>query len=168
MSSLKELADEYLRNAADMERRIHQLEEQLKHVKRLEARRKLRRRINTLHVMVCESRKTAFHLEHYYDKPEEVDDGNKQQPKRKRGRPKIDADFTEQLVTSRRAQLNAKYMFDGMVLVKNSPEITEPDMLWKEDAASSSATSKNGILEQLGRMVEQDHPHHNDCIFFAN
>lgn len=49
--------------------------------------------------------------------------------KRKRGRPKIDADFTEQLVTSRRAQLNAKYMFDGMVLVKNSPEITEPDML---------------------------------------
>lgn len=88
--------------------------------------------------------------------------------KRKRGRPKIDADFTEQLVTSRRAQLNAKYMFDGMVLVKNSPEITEPDMLWKEDAASSSATSKNGILEQLGRMVEQDHLHTDDCVFFAN
>ena len=88
MGSLKELADEYLRNAADMEKRIHQLEEQLKHVKRLEARRKLRRRINTLQVMVCESRKTAFHLEHYYDKPEEVDDGNKQHPKRKRGRPR--------------------------------------------------------------------------------
>ena len=88
MGSLKELADEYLQNAADMEKRIHQLEEQLKHTKRLEARRKLRKRINTLHVMVCESRKTAFHLEHYYDKPEEVDDGNKQQPKRKRGRPR--------------------------------------------------------------------------------
>lgn len=88
--------------------------------------------------------------------------------KRKRGRPKIDADFTEQLVTSRRAQLNAKYMFDGMVLIKNSPEITEPDMLWKEDAASSSATRKNGILEQLGRMVEQDHLHTDDCVFFAN
>ena len=88
MGSLKELADEYLRNAADMEKRIRELEEQLKHVKRLEARRKLRRRINTLHVMVCESRKTAFHLEHYYDKPKEMNDENKQQPKHKRGRPR--------------------------------------------------------------------------------
>lgn len=88
MGSLKELADEYLRNAADMENRIRELESQLKHTRRLESQRKLRRRINALHVMVCESRKTAFHLEHYYDKPEEVDDGNKQQPKRKRGRPR--------------------------------------------------------------------------------
>lgn len=71
MGSLKELADEYLQNAAVMEARIRQLESQLKHARRLEARRKLRRRINTLQVMVCESRKTAFHLEHYYDKPEE-------------------------------------------------------------------------------------------------
>lgn len=88
--------------------------------------------------------------------------------KRKRGRPKFDADFTEQLVTSRRAQLNAKYMFDGMVLIKNSPEITEPEMLWKEDLATSSAISKNGILEQLGRIMEQDHLHPDDCVFFAN
>lgn len=88
MSSLKEMADEYLRNTADMEKRIHQLEEQLKHTRRLESQRKLRRRINILHVMVSESRRIAFQLEHYYDKPEEVDDGNKQQPKRKRGRPR--------------------------------------------------------------------------------
>ena len=88
--------------------------------------------------------------------------------KRKRGRPKIDADFTEQLVTSRRAQLNAKYMFDGMVLIKNTPEIANPEMLWKEDLATSSAISKNGILEQLGRMKEQDHLHPDDCVFFAN
>lgn len=88
MSSLKEMADEYLRNAADMEKRIHQLEEQLKHTRRLESQRKLRKRINTLHVIVCESRRIAFELEHYYDKPEEIDDGNKQQPKRKRGRPR--------------------------------------------------------------------------------
>lgn len=88
MSSLKEMADEYLRNAADMENRIRELESQLKHTRRLESQRKLRRRINALHVMVCESRRIAFELEHYYDKPEEVDDGNKQQPKRKRGRPR--------------------------------------------------------------------------------
>ena len=86
MGSLKELADEYLQNAAVMESRIQQLESQLKHTRRLESQRKLRKRINALHVMVCESRRIAFELEHYYDKPEEVDDGNKQQHKRKRGR----------------------------------------------------------------------------------
>ena len=90
------------------------------------------------------------------------------QEKRKRGRPKIDADFTKLLVNSRRAQVNAKYMFDGMVFIKNSPEVTEPEMLWKEDIATASAKGKNGILEQLGRMIEQDHLHPEDCAFFAN
>ena len=72
MCSLKELSEEYLRNAEAMEARIAQLEAQASRTISLEVRRKLRRRINTLHVMVCESRQTAFHLEHYYDKPEEV------------------------------------------------------------------------------------------------
>lgn len=88
MANLKDLAAEYLENAKQMESRIQQLESQLKHTRRVESQRKLRRRINALHVMVCESRRIAFELEHYYDKPEEVDDGNKQQPKRKRGRPR--------------------------------------------------------------------------------
>ena len=88
MCSLKELSEEYLQNAMQMEARIQQLESQASRTISLEVRRKLRRRINTLHVMVCESRQIAFELEHYYDKPEEVDDGNKQQPKRKRGRPR--------------------------------------------------------------------------------
>lgn len=42
MSSLKEMSDEYLRNAADMENRIRELESQLKHTIRLESQRKLR------------------------------------------------------------------------------------------------------------------------------
>ena len=88
MPDLKDLAAEYLQNAKQIEARIQQLESQLKHTRRLESQRKLRKRINALHVMVCESRRIAFELEHYYDKPEEVDDGNKQQPKRKRGRPR--------------------------------------------------------------------------------
>ena len=71
MCSLKELSEEYLHNAAVMEARIQQLEAQASRTISLEVRRKLRRRINTLHIMVCESRQTAFHLEHYYDKPEE-------------------------------------------------------------------------------------------------
>lgn len=88
MPDLKDLAAEYLENAKQMEARIQQLESQLKHTRRLESQRKLRKRINALHVMVCESRRTAFQLEHYYDKPKEMNDENKQQPKRKRGRPR--------------------------------------------------------------------------------
>lgn len=87
-ADLKDLAAEYLENAKQMEARIQQLESQLKDTRRLESQRKLCKRINTLHVMVCESRRIAFELEHYYDKPKEVYDGNKQQPKRKRGRPR--------------------------------------------------------------------------------
>ena len=88
MPDLKDLAADYWQNALQMEDRIQQLEEQANAAKQLEVRRKLRKRINTLHVMVCESRRTAFELEHYYDKPKEMNDENKQQPKRKRGRPK--------------------------------------------------------------------------------
>ena len=88
MPDLKDLAAEYLQNAKQIEARIQQLESQLKHTRRLESQRKLRKRINALHVMVCESRQIAFELEHYYDKPDEMDDGNKQQQKRKRGRPR--------------------------------------------------------------------------------
>lgn len=86
MCSLKELSEEYLQNALQMEARIQQLESQASRTISLEVRRKLRRRINTLHVMVCESRQIAFELEHYYDKPEEKADESK--TKRKRGRPK--------------------------------------------------------------------------------
>ena len=86
MCSLKELSEEYLHNAAIMEARIQQLESQASRTISLEVRRKLRRRINTLHVMVCESRQTAFHLEHYYEKPEEGTVYVK--PKPQRGRPK--------------------------------------------------------------------------------
>lgn len=86
MCSLKELSEEYLQNAMQMEARIQQLESQASRTISLEVRRKLRRRINTLHVMVCESRQTAFQLEHYYDKPEEV--AIYVPPKPKRGRPR--------------------------------------------------------------------------------
>jgi hypothetical protein len=72
MCSTKELSEEYLQNAKLMEARIQQLESQAARTVSLEVRRKLRKRINTLHVMVCESRQTAFQLQHYYDKPEEV------------------------------------------------------------------------------------------------
>ncbi|MGM9630381.1 hypothetical protein [Butyricicoccus sp.] len=83
---LKDLAVDYLKNVEIMEQRVKELEAQAKAAGQLEMRRKLRRRINTLNTMICESRQIAFQLEHYYDKPEEGAVYVK--PKPQRGRPK--------------------------------------------------------------------------------
>ncbi len=88
--------------------------------------------------------------------------------RRSRGRPKIDPSLMDDQL-SRRAAVNAKYMYDGMVLIKAAAtEIPDRQILWDEDRAAKIAKSKNGILEQLGRMAEQDHFHPDDCVFFAN
>ena len=89
MCSLKELSKEYLQNAAVMEARIHQLEAQASRTISLEVRRNVRRRIKALHIMACESRQTAFHLEHYYDKPEEGAVYVKPKPQRGRRKKKF-------------------------------------------------------------------------------
>ncbi len=86
---LKDLAADYLKNIEIMEQRISQLEEQAKAADQLETRRKLRKRINTLHVMVCESRRTLFQIEHYYDRPEEKAYVKKSKPKRDRSKKKF-------------------------------------------------------------------------------
>lgn len=89
--------------------------------------------------------------------------------KRKRGRPRIDADFTESIASSRRVQLNAKYMYDGVGFISEAAtEIPGHDLLWHSDDATNTASGKNGILEQLGWMVEQDHMGRDDCIYIAN
>lgn len=68
---MHEVAEEYLRNAQAMEARVRELEKQVKDADSISTRRKIRKRISTLHTMICEAKKTAFDLEHYYDKPEE-------------------------------------------------------------------------------------------------
>lgn len=89
--------------------------------------------------------------------------------KRGRGRPKIDTGLVASLELSRRASVNMKYMYDGVALLSAAAsEIPDGDLLWHSDDAACTADGKNGILEQLGRMVEQDHLRPSDCIFFAN
>lgn len=91
-----------------------------------------------------------------------------EEQKRGRGRPKIDTSLMDDQL-SRRAAVNSKYMYDGMVLIKAAAaEIPDWQKLWNEDRSAKTAISKNGILEQLGRMAEQDHFHPDDCVFFAN
>ena len=92
-----------------------------------------------------------------------------EQKKRERGRPKIDTHLTEIGAPSRRQAINAMYMFEGVHLLSvAATDIPDSHLLWHSDDATMTAKSKNGILEQLGRMVVQDHFSEDDCIYIAN
>ena len=92
-----------------------------------------------------------------------------EQEKRGRGRPKIDAHITEVGAPSRRQAINAMYMFEGVHLLSvAATDIPDSHLLYQSDDATMTVKSKNGILEQLGRMVVQDHFSEEDCIYIAN
>ena len=92
-----------------------------------------------------------------------------EQEKRGRGRPKIDTHITEYGAPSRRQAINAMYMFEGVHLLSvAATDIPDSDLLWHSDDAMQTAKSKNGILEQLGRMLVQDHYKEEDCVYIAN
>ena len=92
-----------------------------------------------------------------------------EQEKRGRGRPKIDAHITEVGAPSRRQAINAMYMFEGVHLLSvAATDIPDSHLLYQSDDATMTVKSKNGILEQLGRMIEQDHFSEDDCIYIAN
>ena len=69
--TMHEMAEEYLQNAQKLEARIEELQEQITSAGSLAVRQNLHRRINALQTMLCETRKTAFDLEHYYDEPKQ-------------------------------------------------------------------------------------------------
>ena len=92
-----------------------------------------------------------------------------EQEKRGRGRPKIDAHLTEVGAPSRRQAINAMYMFEGVHLLSvAATDIPDSHLLYQSDDATMTVKSKNGILEQLGRMIEQDHFSEEDCVYIAN
>jgi len=92
-----------------------------------------------------------------------------EQEKRGRGRPKIDTHITEVGAPSRRQAINAMYMFEGVHLLSvAATDIPDSHLLYLSDDATMTVKSKNGILEQLGRMVVQDHFSEEDCIYIAN
>ena len=88
-----------------------------------------------------------------------------EQDKRGRGRPKIDTHITEAYASSRRQAVNAVYMYEGVDLISvAATEIPDSDLLWYSDASTQTAGGKQGILEQLGRMLIQDKFSQDDCI----
>lgn len=92
-----------------------------------------------------------------------------EQEKRGRGRPKIDTHITEVGAPSRRQAINAMYMYEGVHLLSvAATDIPDSHLLYQSDDATMTVKSKNGILEQLGRMVVQDHFSEEDCIYIAN
>ena len=92
-----------------------------------------------------------------------------EQEKRGRGRPKIDTHITEVGAPSRRQAINAMYMYEGVHLLSvAATDIPDSHLLYQSDDATMTVKSKNGILEQLGRMVVQDHFSEEDCVYIAN
>ena len=84
--------------------------------------------------------------------------------RRNRGRPKLDAHITEEYAPSRRQALNKMYN----LLSVAATEIQNSEVLWKEDRTAVTLKSRDGILEQLGRMAVQDKSGHTDCVYLAN
>lgn len=92
-----------------------------------------------------------------------------EEKKRGRGRPRIDTRHTEAHAPSRRQAVNSMYMFEAVQLISEAAtEIPDSELLWYSDGATMSAKSKDGILEQIGRMILQDNYDLSDCVYIAN
>ena len=88
---------------------------------------------------------------------------------RKRGRPKLDARITEEYAPSRRQALNKMYMYEGVHLLSvAATEIENSEVLWQENRTAVTLKSRDGILEQFGRMAMQDKLAYADCVYLAN
>ena len=89
--------------------------------------------------------------------------------RRRRGRPKLDAHITEEYALSRRQALNKMYLYEGVHLLSvAATEIQNSEVLWREDRTAVTLKSRDGILEQLGRMAVQDKLGRTDCVYLAN
>lgn len=81
------------------------------------------------------------------------------------GRPRLDTRHTEAHAPSRRQAINSIYMFEAVQLISEAAtEIPDSELLWYSDEATRSAISKDGILEQIGRMILQDKYELSDCV----
>lgn len=68
MGTLWDLAQQYRANQLQIETRLLDIREELKHTTSCEKRRRLRHRINVLEKMLVDSHADVHEMEHYYDK----------------------------------------------------------------------------------------------------
>ena len=89
-----------------------------------------------------------------------------EEKKRGRGRPRLDVPNSRY---SRRQAVNSMYVNKAVQLISEAAtEIPESKLLWYSDEATWTIKSKDGILEQIGRMLIQDHNEPSHCVYIAN
>ena len=89
-----------------------------------------------------------------------------EEKKRGRGRPRLDVPNGR---FSRRHAVNSMYVDKAAQLISDAAaEIPDKSLLWYSDETTWTIKSKDGILEQIGRMLVQDHHEPSHCVYITN
>ena len=89
-----------------------------------------------------------------------------EEKKRGRGRPRLDVPNGR---CSRRQAVNSMYVNKAAQLISEAAaDIPDGKLLWYSDKATWTIKSKDGILEQIGRMLVQDHHEPSHCVYITN
>lgn len=89
-----------------------------------------------------------------------------EEKKRGRGRPRLDVPNSRY---SRRQAVNSMYINKAVQLISEAAaEIPDKSLLWYSDETTWTIKSKDGILEQIGRMILQDKYELSDCVYITN
>ena len=89
-----------------------------------------------------------------------------EEKKRGRGRPRLDVPNSRY---SRRQAVNSMYVNKAAQLISEAAaDIPDGKLLWYSDKATWTIKSKDGILEQIGRMLVQDHHEPSHCVYITN
>ena len=89
-----------------------------------------------------------------------------EEKKRGRGRPRLDVPNSRR---SRRQAVNSMYVNKAAQLISEAAaDIPDGKLLWYSDKATWTIKSKDGILEQIGRMLEQDQHEQSHCVYITN
>ena len=86
--------------------------------------------------------------------------------KRGLGRPRLDVPNGR---FSRRHAVNSMYVNKAAQLISEAAaEIPDKSLLWYSDETTWTIKSKDGILEQIGRMLVQDHHEPSHCVYYQS
>lgn len=89
-----------------------------------------------------------------------------EEKKRGRGRPRLDVPNGR---CSRRQAVNSMYVNKAAQLISEAAaDIPDGKLLWYSDKATWTIKSKDGILEQIGRMLVQDQQEPSHCVYITN
>ena len=89
-----------------------------------------------------------------------------EEKKRGRGRPRLNVPNGRY---SRRQAVNSMYTDKAVQLIlEAATEIPDKSLLWYSDETTWTIKSKDGILEQIERMLVQDQYEQSHCVYITN